>query len=202
MKIILFGATGTIGKCVKQVLSESGHEVVSVGRNSGDHKANIEDAASVREVYRKLISFDAVVSAVGEVTFAPLAQLTHENWTSSLNNKLLGQVNLVQEAIPFIREKGSFTLISGILSDTPIAQGVIATAVNRAVEGFVVAAACELPKSLRINVVSPTMLEEAKESYGPFFPGFNPVSGRLVGEAYKKSVMGIQTGQIIKLHGA
>ncbi|WP_373997842.1 short chain dehydrogenase [Bdellovibrio bacteriovorus] len=200
MKIILFGATGTIGKCVKEVLSESGHEVISVGRSSGDLKLNIEDAASVRELYKKIGSFDAVASAVGEVSFAPLTELTKDNWTNSLNSKLLGQVNLVQEAIPFINEKGSFTLISGILSDTPIAQGVIATAVNRAVEGFAVAAACELPKSLRINVVSPTMLEEAKESYGPFFPGFQPVAGKLVAEAYKKSIMGIQTGQIFKLH--
>lgn len=200
MKIIVVGATGTIGKLVSQTLEQSGHQVFKVGKTSGDYQVNMEDAASVRALYKKIGSFDAVVNASGDVAFAPLTELTREQWLHSLNSKLLGQINLVQEAIPFINEKGSFTLVSGIISDQPISQGTIATTVNRAVEGFVVAAACELPKSLRINVVSPTMLEEAAESYGPFFPGFQPVAGKIVAETFKKSVMGIQTGQIFKLH--
>jgi NAD(P)-dependent dehydrogenase (short-subunit alcohol dehydrogenase family) len=200
MKVVVIGATGTIGKMVKKTLEQSGHQVVSVGKKSGDYQVNIEDAESVRALYEKIGAFDAVVNAAGDLAFAPLEKITKAQWMTAINSKLLGQVNLVQEAIPFINEKGSFTLVSGVLSEYPIAQGAVASTVNRAVEGYVIAAACELPKSLRINVVSPTLLEESAEAYGPFFPGYTPVPGKAVAEAYKKSVMGIQTGQIFKLH--
>lgn len=200
MKVVLIGANGTIGKLVRKTLESSGHEVIGVGRTSGEFQANIEDAASVRALYKKIGSFDAVVNAAGDLAFAPLTELKKEHWETAINSKFLGQVNLVQEAIPFINEKGSFTLVSGVVSEVPIAQGAVASAVNRAVEGYAMAAACELPKSLRINVISPTVLEESMAGYGPFFPGFTPVAGKLVAEAYKKAVMGIQTGQIFKLH--
>ena len=88
----------------------------------------------------------------------------------------MGQINLVQEAIPFIKEKGSFTLISGVLNDEPIFAGVAASAVSGALEGFVRAAAIELPKGLRINLVNPTILKESEARFGPFFPGM--ISGR------------------------
>jgi NAD(P)-dependent dehydrogenase (short-subunit alcohol dehydrogenase family) len=199
MKIILFGGNGTIGKHVTRTLRECRCEVIQVGRKSGDFTANFEDPKSVAELYKKIGSFDAVVSAAGEVAFAPLASITAEQWNKSTQSKLLGQINLVQQAIPYINERGSFTLISGILSDEPILAGVVATTINRAIEGFVMAAACELPKGLRINVVSPTVLEDSMHKYADFFPGFIPVAGEDVAQAYKKSVMGIQTGQIFRV---
>jgi hypothetical protein len=66
---------------------------------------------------------------------SPLSELTPEKWQFSLGSKLMGQINLVQEAIPFIKEKGSFTLISGVLNDEPIFAGVAASAVSGALEG-------------------------------------------------------------------
>ena len=71
--------------------------------------------------------------------------------------------------------KNGLMLTTGIVGQEPIAQGANATAVNSAVEGFVRAAACELPRGIRINAVSPTVLTESMGAYGPFFPGFEPV---------------------------
>jgi hypothetical protein len=42
------------------------------------------------------------------------------------------------------------------------------------VEGFVVTAATELLRGLRINCVSPTVVAESSDYY-PCFPGFTPV---------------------------
>ena len=110
----------------------------------------------------------------------------------------MGQINLVQEAIPFIKEKGSFTLISGVLNDEPIFAGVAASTVSGALEGFVRAAAIELPKGLRINVVSPTILKESAHM-GSFFPGVIPVEGWRVAQAYKRAILGVQTGRVYKV---
>ena len=137
--------------------------------------------------------------AAGEVAFAPLSDLTPEKWQFSLGSKLMGQINLVQEAIPFINEKGSFTLISGILNDEPIFAGVAGATISGALEGFIRAAAIELPKGLRINVVSPTILRESEAKFGPFFPGTIPIEGWRVGQAYKHSILGAQTGRVYKV---
>ena len=199
MKIILIGANGTIGELVQTAMAGAGHEIVKVGRKSGDFQVDIESRESIRQLYQAVGSFDAVAVAAGEVVFAPLSQLTAENWQFSLGSKLMGQINLVQETIPFIREKGSFTLISGVLNEEPIFAGVAASTVSGALEGFVRAAAIELPKGLRINVVSPTMLKESESQFAQFFIGMIPVEGWKVGQAYKRAILGAQTGRVYKV---
>src|SRR5260370_23878323 len=127
MKIILIGANGTIGELVKKALAGAGHEIVKVGHKSGDFKVEIENGESVRKLYQAVGSFDAVAIAAGQVALAPLSELTAEKWQFSLGSKLMGQINMVQEAIPLIKEKGSFSLISGGLDDEPIFARVAAS---------------------------------------------------------------------------
>src|SRR5712672_1388155 len=105
MKIVLIGANGKIGELVQTAMAGAGHEIVKVGRKSGDFEVDIESRESIRQLYQVVGSFDAVAVAAGEVVFAPLSQLTAENWQFSLGSKLMGQISLVQEAIPFINER-------------------------------------------------------------------------------------------------
>jgi NAD(P)-dependent dehydrogenase (short-subunit alcohol dehydrogenase family) len=199
MKIILIGANGKIGELVQEALAGAGHEIVKVGRKSGDFQVDIENRESIRQLYQAVGSFDAVANAAGEVVFAPLSQLTAENWQFSLGSKLMGQISLVQEAIPFINERGSFTLVSGVLNDDPIFGSAAGAAVSGALEGFARVAALELPKGLRINVVSPTILKESEAQMGSFFPGVIPVEGWKVGQAYKRAILGAQTGRVYRV---
>jgi NADP-dependent 3-hydroxy acid dehydrogenase YdfG len=170
-----------------------------IGRKSGDFQVEIENRESVRKLYQAVGPFDAVAIATGEVAFAPLSELTAEKWQFSLGSKLMGQISLVQEAIPFINERGSFTLVSGVLNEEPIFAGVAGATVSGALEGFVRAAAVELPKGLRINVVSPTILKESEAQFGPFFSGVIPVEGWRVAQAYKRAILGVQTGRVYKV---
>lgn len=199
MKIVLIGANGTIGQAVFQRMQQDGHEVIRVGRQSGDLQADVENFESVQALYAKIGSFDAVANASGKVAFAPLEKLGQAEWEQSFRGKFMGQVNLVQAAIPYIRERGSFTLVSGVLGDEPILGSVAGSSINRALEGFVMAAACELPKALRINIVSPTLLEESRTRHGKLFAGFATVPAREVAEAYAKSMLGIQTGKVFRV---
>jgi NAD(P)-dependent dehydrogenase (short-subunit alcohol dehydrogenase family) len=199
MKIVLIGANGKIGELVQTAMAGAGHEIVKVGRKSGDFQVDIESRESIRQLYQIVGSFDAVAVAAGEVVFAPLSQLTAENWKFSLGSKLMGQISLVQEAIPFINERGSFTLVSGVLNEEPIFAGVAGATVSGALEGFVRATAVELPKELRINVVNPTILKESEAHMGSFFPGVIPVEGWRVAQAYKRAILGVQTGRVYKV---
>ena len=116
MKAIVIGS-GTIGSAVRKALAEKGHEVVSVGRKSGDYQADLSDPESLKALFSRIGSFDAVANAVGDVYFGALEESTDEQWANSIKFKGMGQINLVRAALPFIADRGSFTLVSGVLTD-------------------------------------------------------------------------------------
>jgi NAD(P)-dependent dehydrogenase (short-subunit alcohol dehydrogenase family) len=198
MRIIVIGATGTVGKAVVEQLGQR-HEIVAVGSSSGQYQADIADIAQVRAVFEKIGKVDAVVVAAGQLAFAPLAEFTPEQFRVGLDSKLMGQVNVAQVAQDFLNDGGSITLTSGIVADQPIRNGASATMVNSAVEGYARGAAIELPRGIRINVVSPTLLTESLDSYGPYFRGFETAPASRVALAYSRSVEGAQTGQVYKV---
>lgn len=196
MKIIVVGAEGDIGRVACDALGVH-HDLIKVGRTRGDIHVDMADPASVEALYTKTGPIDAVVVTAGDVNFAPLTDQTSATMLDSLRQKTLGQINLVLAGLPHVTDGGSFTLTSGILDRDPIPMGSAAAMANGALGGFVVGAAIEMPRGLRINAVSPGMLEVSAPRYGQWFPGHTPVSSDRVGRAYVKSVDGKITGQII-----
>lgn len=194
MKILLIGASGTIGSAVANEL-EQRHDVLRIGRTRGDYQVDISSNASIRSLFEQTGRFDALVCAAGNVTFAALEDMTEEHFALGLNDKLMGQVNLLLIGREFINDGGSFTFTTGITSHDPIRTGSSASLVNGAIDAFVRAAAIELPRGLRVNSVSPNVLVEAMPAYAPYFRGFKPVPAADVALAYAKSVEGLQTGQ-------
>ncbi|MCF4998003.1 short chain dehydrogenase [Pseudomonas syringae] len=194
MKILLIGASGTIGSAVDKELSQR-HDVIRIGRNSGDVHVDISDSASIEGMFERTGKFDALICAAGKVTFAPLGEMTTDSFTLGLNDKLMGQVNLLLIGREFANDGASFTFTSGVLSHDPIRSGASAALVNGALDSFVRSAAIELPRGLRVNSVSPTVVLEAMGSYAPYFRGYKPVRAADVALAYAKSVEGLQTGQ-------
>jgi NAD(P)-dependent dehydrogenase (short-subunit alcohol dehydrogenase family) len=200
MKILLVGASGVLGRAVAAELGAR-HTIIAAGSKSGDVTIDIADPASIIAALDKVGPVDAVACAAGAVNFAPLSAFTAAPIASSLYglglaSKLMGQVNLALAAIPHLADGGSITLISGVLTYDPIVAGSSASMVNGAVEAFVRAAAIELPRGIRINAVSPTVLTESMGSYGPFFRGYEPVTAARAASAYSRSVEGRQTGQV------
>lgn len=198
MKIILVGASGTIGQAVHAALGQR-HDVIRVGRHGGDVQADIADPASIRAMFERVGEFDALVSTTGKVHFGPLEQFTPEQFDIGLRDKLMGQVNLVTLGLSCIRAGGSFTLTSGLLNDDPIRQGASAAMVNGALEGFVRGAAIDMPRGVRINLVSPTVIEEALPKYRDFFPGTRAVPASEAALGYVKSVEGAQNGRVYRI---
>lgn len=197
-KILLIGASGTIGQAVQANLSAR-HDVITVGRSSGEHRADFSQPGSVAKLFEAVGKVDAIVSTAGNLHFGPLTEMTAEQFNLGLQDKLLGQVQLALVGQKYLNDGGSITLTAGILSIEPIRNGANATAVNAAIEGFVAAAAIELPRGLRINAVSPTILTESVGVYGPFFPGFDTVPAERAARGYQRSVEGAQTGRVYRV---
>lgn len=198
MKILLIGAHGTIGSAVAKELAPR-HEIVTAGVTRGQHQADVADPAQVAALFDRVGRVDAVIVAAGKLHFGPLAEFTPEQFGLGLRDKLMGQVNVAQMAQRFVNDGGSITLTGGSVSHQPIRFGAGASMVNSALEGYVRGAAVELARGIRINLVSPTVLEESLADYGPFFRGVEAVPARRVALAYSRSVEGAQTGQVYRV---
>jgi NAD(P)-dependent dehydrogenase (short-subunit alcohol dehydrogenase family) len=194
MRVIVFGATGTIGKAIVAALGRD-HEVLAVSRNS-KIRVDMSDPDSIRNLYRTVGRIDAVISAAGQARFKPLAQLTDDDFQFSLDNKLMGQVNLVRYGMDSMSDRGSFTLTSGILARFPMKGSGAISLVNAGLEGFVRAAALEAPRGIRVNIVSPPWITDTLRALG-----MDP-SGGITPEAaaklYVESLVGNQTGRVIE----
>ncbi|MDX7953011.1 short chain dehydrogenase [Lichenihabitans sp. Uapishka_5] len=203
LRILLVGASGVLGQAVDAALSPR-HEVIRAGSKTGALQIDIADPASILRGFEAAGPLDAVCCTAGTTNFPALAKvmprpLADSAYGLGLTNKLMGQVNLALAARATLRDGGSITLISGILADHPIPGGSGAAMVNGALESFVRAAACELPRGLRLNLVSPTVFAESMDSYGAFFRGYPPVPVAAAALAYCRSVEGIGTGQVFKV---
>jgi NAD(P)-dependent dehydrogenase (short-subunit alcohol dehydrogenase family) len=194
MRVILIGARGTIGSKVLQALAER-HEVVTAGRSSGDFRFDISQPASIETFFKQAGRFDALVSAAGTARFGELDKLTHDDYLFSLTNKLMGQANLVRVGQHFINDNGSFTLTSGYLAQEPIPGSSAISMVNAGLEGFVRAAALEMKRGVRVNVVSPIWVKETLETMGRESTGGMPAVQ--VARTYVASVEGSMSGSVL-----
>lgn len=194
-RILLIGATGAVGRAAAAALAH--HEIIRVGRSSGEIRADLANGASLRAMYEAAGIVDAVVCCAGSATFVPLGEMNETQFMKGLQAKLMGQINLVLLGLAHLRDGGSFTLTSGSLDRYPVRRGTNAATINAGLSGFVRAAALDLPRGIRINVVSPTVLEASAAKFAPLLPGHEPVAAARVGLAYVKSVDGAMTGETI-----
>jgi NAD(P)-dependent dehydrogenase (short-subunit alcohol dehydrogenase family) len=195
MRILIVGATGTIGRAVVTALS-AGNEIVPVSRQSTAIMVDLAKPPSIREMYRAAGKVDAVVCAAGLAKFAPLAQLSDTDFRFCLDNKLMGQVNLVRIGFDHVEDRGSFTLTTGILARSPMAGSAAISLVNAGIEGFVRAAALEAPRGIRVNAVSPPWVSETLQALK-----MDPSQGlpaAVVARSYVRSVTGADTGSVIE----
>jgi NAD(P)-dependent dehydrogenase (short-subunit alcohol dehydrogenase family) len=192
MKILLIGATGTIGAAVARALA--GHEVIGVTRRT-DPRVDIDEPASVRAVFQRVPAPDAVVCCAGNAVFQPLEKLTDADFEFSVRSKLVGQVNVVRAALGHLLDGGSVTVTSGVLAQKPMLGSAAVSLVNAGLEGFVRAAALEAPRGIRVNVVSPPWVSETLAKMG-----MDPKDGlpaAEVAKAYVAAVEGSDNGRTL-----
>lgn len=194
MRILLIGATGTIGKAIAAALGTR-HDIIPVSRHRARESVDLSDPQSVRALFGRVGRVDAIVSAAGQAAFKPLGELSDADFAFSVGNKLMGQVNLVRFGLASVADNGSVTLTAGSLGQHPEPGAAAISLVNAGLEGFARAAALEAPRSIRVNVVSPPWLTETLQAIG------RPVTGGLpaavVARAYVESVEGGMTGQVL-----
>jgi len=195
MKVIVIGATGTIGSAVVKAIGNR-YEVIPVSFSKSLIKVDIADSTSITKMFKTTGRIDAVISVAGLAKFGPMTSLTDADFALGLDNKLMGQVNLVRSGTEHINDNGSITLTSGILSRKPMKGSTAISLVNSALEGFVRAAALEMPRGIRINIVSPNWVIDTLKAFN-----MDPTIGtpvEVVARAYVQALEGAMNGAVIE----
>lgn len=207
LRILLVGAGGAIGRWVHEALRDR-HTVIAAGLEPPQGPDGIQfdlaDCAATVRALHAVAPLDAVISTAGRARFGPLSEVTPAAIEDSvyglgLRDKLMGQVNLALAAREVLRARGSITLTSGTTSTEPILGGAGLSLVNGALESWVRAAATEMPAGLRLNVVSPSLVEGTPAAACAAFPGFELVSGRRVALAYERCLLSGINGQVLRV---
>jgi len=198
MKILLIGASGTIGRRIYETLSKK-HHIVRASREGEDVNVDMTSADSIEQMYKSVADIDAVICAAGPAKFGLFRDMTEDDFYVGIRGKMMGQVNLVRIGQNYINDGGSFTLTTGILADEPIAGSTAVTLLNAGLNGFALAAAQELGREMRVNVVSPTIVEDSIDAYGDAFVGFDPAPMDRVVNAYVRCITGQFTGRVLRV---
>jgi NAD(P)-dependent dehydrogenase (short-subunit alcohol dehydrogenase family) len=194
VKIIVIGASGTIGAAVVAALERKGHEVIRASRKS-DARVDIEDVSTIRALFEKVGSVDAVVCCAGGAAWAPLEKLRDEDFAQSLRYKLMGQVNVIRVAREKVKDGGSITVTSGVLALQPVPGSAAVSLVNGGINSFARAAAAESARGVRVNVVSPPWVKETLRARK--MDDAHGQAAADVAKAYVASVEGTANGEVL-----
>ena len=198
MRIVVLGATGTIGKAVAELFREKGHEVIAASRSS-EPPVDIANPASIVAFFEQVGEVDAIVSAAGSAAFVALQDLTEEQIQLSLTSKLMGQINMVRHGLAKLRPNGVAVLTGGFLAYSPAPKTSMIALVNAGLEGFAKAAALDLTEGRRMVVVHPPWVAETAAQLG-MDPAPWPNAAKTA-EAYLSALEGKQNGKAIFVEG-
>ncbi|HLV54229.1 MAG TPA: short chain dehydrogenase [Actinotalea caeni] len=201
MRVLVVGGEGTIGRHVSAELRRRGHVVVTAGRSSGNVRVDVRHRDSVADMYREIGGVDAVVATAAHGTTDRLLTLSRDELLQNMQGKLLGQVDLVLLGQHHAAAGASFTLTSGIFADEPWPGVTGGAMINAALHAFVRSAALELPRGMRVNVVSPTMVGDSVDSFASTFPGMRPVPMDALVTGYLSVIEGERTGEVVRAYG-
>lgn len=186
---MVIGATGTIGREVAGRLGDR-HQVIRSSRQT-EPPVDLEDRRALPAFFDAVGDVDAVVCCAAH---ASLTAIDSDCFVSSLEPKLLGQVEIVRTAAARLRAGGSVTLTGGSIPEDLLhaAGGAL---VNAGLEAFVRRAAPEMPRSTRLNIVRPGWVRETLQALGMDPSGGTPAAK--VAQAYVASVEGDMSGEVL-----
>lgn len=193
--ILVIGSTGTIGSAVSTLLAQLGHRVIGANYGEGEYRVDLSDKASIAALFECVGAIDAIVSTAGLTRFGALTALSDADFALGMGNKFMGQVNLLRGGLAYLKDGGSVTLTSGMLAHSPMPGSAATSPANAAVEGFVRAAALELPRGIRINAASPVFVTETALAMGMGTEG--TLSAATTAKTYAASVEGGMNGAVL-----
>ncbi|MDA0149001.1 SDR family oxidoreductase [Vibrio sp. LaRot3] len=149
---VVLGGTSGIGAEIGKQLESKNSVVHVASRKTG---LDISDEQSVYHYFETIGAFDHLIVTAG--SYAPSGKVVDvivDQAKYAFDTKFWGAINAVKHGARYIKQGGSITLTSGMLSRKVVANTYVKTAINAAIEATTKVLAKELAP-IRVNVVSP-----------------------------------------------
>jgi len=203
-KVLVIGATGTIGSAVVHLLEDKNYEVICASRN-GEISVDLEKPNTIDTLFKSVSDIDAVVVTAGSGTITPFSKLSEKDFVDGMKSKVYGQIALLKRAVDHIQDNGSIKITSGNMFENFIPGSAVGAFVNQGLDGFVRAVAPELPRGIRVNVVSPGWVQESLENMDVEVRTNLSLTkavgtpAQTVARAYIQAIEGSMNGEMIQL---
>ncbi|EJV9412513.1 SDR family oxidoreductase [Vibrio vulnificus] len=149
--VVLGGTSGIGAELAKQL--ESDHTIVHVA--SRQIGLDISDEKSVYHYFETIGAFDHLIVTAG--SYAPAGKVVDVEVTQAkyaFDTKFWGAVLAAKHGARYLKQGGSITLTSGMLSRKVVANTYVKAAINAAIEATTKVLAKELAP-IRVNAISP-----------------------------------------------
>jgi len=182
--MITGGASG-LGKAAAERLAREGAQVAILGRSKDENRKAAEEIAAaggvaipvtadisspddmqraVQQIIERWGRLDIVFANAGiNGVWAPIEDLTPEEWQKTININLNGTFYTIKYAVPYLKRQGGSVIITSSVNGTRIFSNTGATAYSSTKAAQVAMAkmlALELAKhKIRVNVICPGAIE-------------------------------------------
>ena len=175
---VVTGGCGGIGLATARRLIADGARVVITGRDQRILDAAVEElgdrARGIRgdvtdlddldhlfsEIREKYGRVDVLFANAGIAPFSPFEAVTEDHFDSLFNTNVRGLFFTVQKALPILAENASIILNASVVAQTGLPNTSVYAATKAAVRSLGRTLAAKLsPRGIRVNVVSPGMIE-------------------------------------------
>ena len=200
--VIVTGASKVIGAGIAKALAAEGAAVVvnyATSKEGADHvvddiskaggktaavRADVSKAAEaqalVDSAVRHFGRLDVLVNNSGIFRFAPLEEITEEDFHDHFNINVLGPLLTSRAALKHLTQGGSIINVGSLITRSPAPNSVIYTATKGALDAITGVLARELgPKQIRVNSINPGMVVTE-----------GTISGGYVGSDMEKDIVG------------
>jgi len=171
-KYLIFGATGSIGSCLAEQLTESDHEVHLIARNEIELKplsekldctysvADVLEENFIEKVKADTSSFDVkgVAYCIGSIDLKPLKRVTESDLHNCMKLNLYSAIDVIKGFQDDLKKSsGSIVLFSSVAAQKGFTNHTIIASAKAAIEGLTVTLAAEFTPNIRVNCIAPSL---------------------------------------------
>lgn len=171
-RVVVIGGTSGIGlAAAKAFLAESATVIIAsrnesklseaketLGGNVETFELDFRSEEKTKQVFEKIGKFDHLVVTAGDGAMGHFSELKVQDVKEAFDSKYWGQYISVLSSLPYLNEKSSITLTTGVYGVRPPQGASTLASINSAIEGLMRGLTVDLAP-IRINVVSPGIVD-------------------------------------------
>mgnify|MGYP001324724279 CR=1 FL=1 len=169
-KYLIFGATGSIGSNLADILYKAENEIHLVARNEDEVKtlsekfgctysvADVLEDNFIDKIKSDISDIKGIAYCVGSIDLKPLKMVKEQDFQKCMKLNLYSAVEVIksyQESLK--KNNGSIVLFSTVAVQRGFTNHSIIASTKAAVEGLTVSLAAEFAPKVRVNCIAPSL---------------------------------------------